>query len=443
MSDLFKLIIEGENKFIELKSKYSKSLLKTVSAFSNYHDGKIIIGVTDQGEIIGVDNPHEMRLSIENAINDNVRPNPCFEIQHWKVDHHVILILSVYKGYQTPYVVDQKAYKRSDTSTVSISKYEYDELVLLGRNLSFEELEYTGNALTFNKLSKILADKLSIFETNDDVLKSLELIKKGKFTNAAALMADENVSIYGGTDFVCYLDQKLLMIKDRVSLKSVSILETFETAMDFYRKHMNQGSIIKGAYREEVMDVPEEAYREAIANAIIHRDYSRNGNNRVEIFEDRIEITSVGSLPVGISYEEFSSGSLSIARNRIISDIFLRCRIVEKLGTGVRRMKAAYVSYNQKPEFRIYENCVQVILPRIQHAYLIRENNENDLLTHDETKLLNYLKASNGIDRIEVENYMGVGKTKATNLLNQLLSKKRIIKVGVGKNTVYKYRVRY
>jgi len=194
--------------------------------------------------------------------------------------------------------------------------------------------------------------------------------------------------------------------------------------------------MIKGAYRESFDEVPEEAFREAVANAIIHRDYSKRGNNRVEIYEDRIEITSIGGLPVGISKEEYLNGNFSNARNRIIADIFLRCKIIEKMGTGVRRIKYVYSLFGQSPEFKVFENSIQVILPKLSMAAEINKKQAD--LTIDEEKLLNYIKSTKGISRADAEKYMGIGKTKATNLINRLLDKDVVIKIATGKNIKYK-----
>lgn len=434
-------LFDEESKTIEFKERYSKTVLKTVSAFSNYHDGKVIIGITDDGLIIGIDNAKDVRLSIENAINDNIKPPPNFEIESKLAENKTVLVISVYKGYQTPYVFENKAYKRADTSTVAITKHEYDELVLLGRNMTYEELEYTGDPLKFIKLKDLLSDRLGIAEITDDILKSLELIQKGKYTNAAALIADHNRFKDIGMDFICYQDSSMLVLKDRINLKEASIIEEFETAMLFYKKHISKSDVIKGAYRKSFEEVPEEAYREAVANAIIHRDYSRRGNNRVEIFEDRIEITSIGGLPVGISSEEYLNGNFSNARNRIIADVFLRCRIVEKMGTGIRRIKYAYREFNRSPEFKIFENSIQVILPR-RNMEMFGGDSEikRDPLTAEEDKLFNFIQGSRGIKRPDAEEFMSIGKTKAINLLNELINKNYIIKVGVGKNTIYKSR---
>jgi len=441
MSDLLSVILGGETKYIEFKEKYSKSILKTVSAFSNYHDGKVIIGVTDSGQVVGVDDSKEMRLSIENTINDSIKPRPDFEVEIRVVENREILVFSIFKGTQSPYTLDRKAYKRSDTSTVSVDKFEYDELVLLGRNLTYEELEYGSSDLEFHNLGRLLSEKLNVGEINEDILKSLTLIRKEKYTNAAAILADRNNFSDLGFDLVRYADDSMLIFKDRVCLKSISVIEHYETAMMFYRKHINQGDIIKGAYRESYDEVPEEAFREAVANAIIHRDYSRRGNNRIEIFNDRVEITSIGGLPIGISEEEYKNGSFSNARNPIIADIFLRCRIIEKMGTGIRRIKFAYKSFGVEPLFKVYQNSIQIVLPRMSIEQQSASLTMVDVhLSLEEEKLVNYIKGSDGITRGDVESFLGVKKTKATKLLNTLVDKKVILKQGSGKNILYKIR---
>ena len=105
-------ILSGESKVIEYKRNFTKSLLKTVSAFANYHDGVIIIGIQDDKKVVGVENPKELRLNIENSINDNIKPSPYYEIKTDKLERKDIIIINVYKGENTPYTIGNKAYKR-------------------------------------------------------------------------------------------------------------------------------------------------------------------------------------------------------------------------------------------------------------------------------------------------------------------------------------------
>jgi ATP-dependent DNA helicase RecG len=269
-------------------------------------------------------------------------------------------------------------------------------------------------------------------------MKSLELLRNNQYNYAAAILADRNTLRNQGLDLICYRDNSMLVMKDQMRLSQISVLEQYEKAMLFYQKHINQGERIEGAYRKSVEEVPEVAYREAVANAMVHRNYSRQGNNRIEFFEDRIEIVSIGGLPVGISKEEFAGGNFSHVRNRVLANIFLRCGIMEKMGTGIRRIKMAYRESVRKPEFNALENSIQIILPRLSYE----ETNlgvleDRDALSVDEETALNYIRSVKGVQRSDIEGLLGIKKTKATELLNRLIEKNVVKKTGSGKGTRY------
>jgi ATP-dependent DNA helicase RecG len=268
-------------------------------------------------------------------------------------------------------------------------------------------------------------------------MKSLGLFTEKGHNNAAALLADSNSEISNSVDFICYHDNSLLNIKDRIKVESSSLIEHFNKATLFYDKHINKGHIIDGFYREEIPDIPKEAYREAILNSIIHRDYSRNGSNRIEIFPDRVEITSIGTLPPGISENEFINGTISNVRNQIVADLFLRCHLIERLGTGIRKIKYLFNKSSNQPTFKVFQNSIQIILPKLNITYMLSDSMRSKLES-EEDKLLNYIFSLEKVTRPEVEKYMGIKKTKATNLLKVLIDKNFIIKIGNGKSTYYK-----
>ena len=113
-------IKNGENRFVEFKVEYTKNILKTVSAFSNYNTGKIYIGISDDGDIIGIDNFKNNKIKLEQSINDSITPIPYFEIEDCIINKKTIIILTVYKGENTPYRYREKAYKRTDSSTIVV-----------------------------------------------------------------------------------------------------------------------------------------------------------------------------------------------------------------------------------------------------------------------------------------------------------------------------------
>ena len=440
-------IFHGESKQIEFKREYTKNILKTVSAFSNYHDGEIIIGIDDDCKITGVADPVSVKLNLENAINDNIIPRPYYEIDEEKVENKTIIVLKVYSGENTPYLLSNKAYKRMDTSTVVVQRYDLEALILKGRNQGYDELVYPNNDLYFENLDRKLRAKLNLGVMSKDILKTLELIKNEKYTNGAALLSDNNPVHGGGVSLIRFEGNSVSQIKDRSMIRNISILELFDKSIEFYYKHINKREIIKGAYRQTVEEVPLVAYREAVANAIVHRSYLVEADVRIEIYDNRIEIISPGGLPIGITKEEYLEGRISITRNKIIADIFFRLGIIERLATGIRRIKEYYKDYKVKPEFSILENSITVILPNVSiggkhtepRSERINEriNERMNELSKEEQKVLSHIIEKGKINRIETEKLLYLKKTHAVKFLNRLIEQGLIIRIGGGKNTYY------
>jgi ATP-dependent DNA helicase RecG len=436
-------VFEAETKMIEFKREYTRNILKTVSAFSNFHDGEIIIGIDNDFKIIGVDDPVQMKLNLENAINDNIIPRPYYEIHEEIIGGRTLIIVKVYSGENTPYLYDNKAYKRMDTSTIIVDRYDYEGLILKGRNQGYDELIFKGYDLEFEYLNKKLRDKLNLGIISKDILKTLGLIKNEKFTNAAALLSDNNPLNASGISLIRFEGNSVSNIKDRLMLKNISLLEVFDKSIEFYYKHINTSEIIKGAYRKTIEEVPFVAYREALSNCIVHRNYVIETDSRIEIYDDRIEVISPGGLPIGITEEEYIDGRISVPRNKIIADMFLRLGIIERLATGIRRIREYYKDYKVKPEFLIAQNTITVILPNI---YIDDKRNERlnesmnepmNELSKEEEIVVKYILENNSINRIQVENLLSLKKTFSVKILNGLIEKDIIKRIGRGKNTFY------
>ena len=151
MSDLENRM--SESRTLEYKEDLTKSYLKIVSAFANYDGGSIIFGVRDNGEAIGIENPEQLRLSVENQINDNIRPRPRYLLEQYEEEGKALVELKVEAGLQPPYYYQKKAYTRNDMSTIEVSDYELNDLILKGRNLTYDKLPSPNQNLTFNKLT--------------------------------------------------------------------------------------------------------------------------------------------------------------------------------------------------------------------------------------------------------------------------------------------------
>lgn len=237
-----------------------------------------------------------------------------------------------------------------------------NRLILEGSHQSYEELVSQKQDLTFQCLEKALKDKLAIQELNEDILKTLDLYTKNhQYNNAAALLADQNN--YKGVDIIKF-GQDIDEIMDRIILENKSILLLLEESVEMYKKYY-QYEKIDGTSRKIVNRISENAFREAIANAMIHRFWDINAFIRVSMFDDRIEIRSPGGLPSGMSESEYLDGQISMLRNPIIGNVFYRLRYIEMFGTGIKRINKSYYDSITKPEFKVYENSITIILPTV------------------------------------------------------------------------------
>ena len=255
-----------ETRILEFKETITNTFLETVSAFSNYDGGEILFGVDDDGNIKGLSNVKQACLDIENKINDNISPqqNYTLEIQN----SEQTIKLSVKSGLQKPYLYKSKAYKRNDTSTIEVDTLEFSRLVLEGKNIRFEELPCKDQKLSFEILQSNLKEKIQIETFNKDTLKTLNLYDDvNGFNNAAGLLADKNH--FPGIDIVKF-GENISIIQKRITFENTSVLDIYEKALSVFRDYY-QYEVIQGADRKMVEKVPEAAFREAIANALIHR----------------------------------------------------------------------------------------------------------------------------------------------------------------------------
>lgn len=255
-----------ETRILEFKETVTNTFLKTVSAFSNYDGGEILFGVDDDGNIKGLSNAKQACLDIENKINDSISPQPNYtlEIQN----NEQTIKLSVKSGLQKPYLYKSKAYKRNDTSTIEVDTLEFSRLVLEGKNIRFEELPCKDQKLSFEILQSNLKEKIQIETFNKDTLKTLNLYDDvNGFNNAAGLLADKNH--FPGIDIVKF-GENISIIQKRITFENTSVLDIYEKALSVFRDYY-QYEVIQGADRKMVEKIPEAAFREAVANALIHR----------------------------------------------------------------------------------------------------------------------------------------------------------------------------
>ena len=413
-----------ESKTLEFKENVTNTFLKTVSAFSNFGDGDIEFGVDDDGNKVGIEEPDKVCLDLENKINDSIKPRPDFKFKINRTTN--VITLSVMEGMYKPYLYKGKAYKRNDTATVEIDQVELTRLILAGNNMSYEKLQYMGKqTLSFHLLEKKLVEILGIEKLNNDILRTLNLcMEDGRYNNAAGLLADKNE--FPGTDAAKF-GKDINEIMERKILSGISVLEQYEQAVDMFRRHY-QYEEIKGTTRNKIELIPEEAFREVLANAIVHRNWDVDQNIRIAMFNDHIEVSSPGGLPYGLSKEEYMNGNISNLRNPVLGGVFFRLNLIEMFGTGIRRIKYAYRDSTLKPIFEVYENSIVISLP---------VTTTNLIMTQDETKIYNLLKDGSELSSGEMSKVLGFSRNKVVRVTGSLVNKRYIRVIGSGRGTRY------
>ena len=415
-----------ESKYLEYKENLtSNTFLKTVSAYANYGEGKIVFGIDDSGIVIGISDPVNECLNLENKINDSIKPVPEYNLE---IQDDSTIILTVFEGMYKPYLYKGKAYKRNDSSTIEVERLEYNRLVLEGSNQSFEELTSSDQQLTFSKLSTELIRVMGIEQLTKDILKTLELYSdQNGFNNAAALLADNNH--FKGIDIIRFGDS-IDEIMERKTFENVSILSQMEQSIQMFHQYYRYEKI-EGMERKSVDKIPEKAFREAVANALVHRMWDIPASIKISMYSDKIEISSPGGLPAGLSEDEYLNGQISLLRNPIIGNVFFRLKYIEKFGTGILRINRAYTNALIKPSYQIFSNSIKVILPVISTDYNLNKT---------EKMLLAFLKNRNNLTRKEIEKLSGMEKTKIIRVLNNLIQKNIVQREGNGRGTRYKIK---
>lgn len=408
-----------EDTKTEYKSDFSDGITKTVVAFSNTDGGTIFVGVDDQGKTIGLADADKTALRCVQSIRDDVRPDvsATTDVDTIRKDDMDIVRISVSEGSEKPYYLRAKGlrsegvYVRRGPSSVTSTEQQFNKMIRWTRSVSHESLLSMNQSLTFTYAENVFAKAGLHF---DDIHKNILGIKTDSgYTNLGFLISDQcDYQIKAAV----FSDERKMGFIDRLEITG-SLLKQFDDVMSFIRKHSTVSSEIVGIRRIDHPEFPEEAVREIVLNAIMHRDYNSVGNTLVSICSDSLEIASPGSLVEDISETDLMKGA-SYPRNRKLSELFYRLGLVEAYGTGIPRVLGVYSNSAKKPRFDIGGSIFRVTL------YSMNDDGSFDI---EEKRFT----------RGDIEKKYCISKSKATMMINQMISEGKVIKKGVGKSTYY------
>jgi len=430
---LIEEISNGENEKIEFKENAkTNTYIKTVVAFANGNGGKIVFGVKDNGEIIGVENEFEVMDGIINAISDSCYPMIIPDISLHTLENRTIILVEIEGGKKKPYYLKSKGmqkgtYIRSGATTRIIEEdYVLKELVLEGENKYFDQQVCHGESISDEEIEKFcewlekLARKNSETDTKikkvtRNTLLSWKVLeeKNGEIfpTNAYILLSGkENWEVSRKIQCGVFKGETRSIFVDKREFEG-SIITQLEKAYKYVLEKINLSSDIVGIYRVDKYEIPPKSIRELIANAIIHRSYLEQNDIQVALYDNRLEITSPGMLLSGVNVKRMKEG-YSKLRNRAIASVFAYINIIEKWGSGIPRIMNEMREYGlQEPEFIAFENDFRVNLYR--KGYNTAKTTQGS--TQDKT---NTTQTVSKKEKSNVKNFTETDKTIINTIIN-------------------------
>ncbi|MEG2276171.1 MAG: ATP-binding protein [Clostridia bacterium] len=465
---------KAEDTNIDFKEKLEtdkpKSWLKSVSAFANTKGGIILYGIRDKThEKVGITDAEQATSKIAELINDRISPIPRYVLEVISEDGKDFIALEIGQGSTTPYYYcsdgKKEAYVRFGDQSKVAPDHILKSLILKGKNITYDQLEtkFKLEDVSFTLLEATLKNETGeVFNKDKDYI-SLNLVHNNHITNAGLLLSDQG--LLKQSKVVCTKWKGFVKgsvegdaIDDKEYTGSIiAILENVET---FIRNNSKASWEIVGMQRVEHLDYPSKAIREAIVNAIIHRDYQMTGTEiHVDMFEDRLEIVSPGGMLDGTIIQNSDLTKIpSMRRNIVISDIFNRLHFMDRRGSGLSRIVQSYIDCDRKPIFTSESSYFCVVFPNkgykkeIEDLKKTNEIIDIDLFTVKLYQLLAYKVSpklliqiqdifkefgyENEFKREDIEEILKVKRTRASDIIKTMTE----ANVVIIKDKIYKFK---
>jgi len=441
------IIESGESETTEFKTSLAewRDVIETISAFSNRNGGRVLIGVADDCGIVGVDIGRNTIEKLANQIKQNTDPviHPSIRVE--EIDGKQgkqVIVVDVDESEQKPVLAFGIAFIRVGKSN---QKLGYEGI----RNLALQtsKVYWDGRVCGDASLEDIDEDKVRWFlrrakyerrleldpETPfREALEKLELLREGKPTNAAILLFGRNPQrffIQSETRCARFKGIKPLEFID-MKVFGGNMIDQREDAVEFVKEHIKLHAKIVGLERIETWEYPIDAIREAITNAICHRDYEISANVQVRIFDDRIEIWGCGHLPEPLTVEDLKQRHRSILRNPLVGKCFFWIKFIEQWGTGTNRIIDACLNHGlPEPVFEELSGSLVVTLRKGITEELLREKGLNER----QIKAVSYIREKGSIANKEYQVLFDVSRITATRDLKLLEGEGVLKRTGKGK----------
>ena len=360
------LIVRGEGPTIEFKRSLTKDIGRELCAFANADGGTILIGVTDAGEIVGVANHNRLKSRLQSTARS---AEPSIELEVTSVDRVLRVVVPPQK--RKPYSFGGRFFMRIGANSQQMSNEEIENLFYAVGRLHFDGkpcVDFSMENDLDDEAWARFCDRAKVPDAMDRMvaLRNLRLLDgEDRMTHAGAWLLARDIRRFTTAAHVScalFMGTEKVRILDRRDFYR-DIPSMIDDAVTWMLTKINVEFIIEHVQREERPELPEEALREAVANAVTHRDYRSTANVHIYVFKDRIEIVSPGGLPAGMT--EADLGVKSMPRNPLLFGMLYRMGVVENIGSGIKRMHELCREYGvAKPTIDVSEHWVTVTFSR-------------------------------------------------------------------------------
>lgn len=428
--------IMRENNNTEFKREFVDDIKKTVVAFANSDGGTLYIGINDDGTVNQISDTDACMLKVTNTIRDSVKPDVSMfcQVSTVDVDGKPVVRVEVQRGTARPYYIAGKGirpegvYVRQGASNAPATETAILNMIRETAGDNYEEARSLNQQLTFSEAEKYFAEKS--IPLGEQQKRTLKLIGEDKtYTNLALLLSDQCVhtikfAVFDGTSKTTFKDRKEF---------SGSLLKQLEDAYSYIDMFNHTHADFDGLNRIDRRDYPVEAIREALLNAVVHREYSFSSSTLISIFDDRIEFVTIGGLVKGVTGNDILLG-VSVLRNRNLADVFYRLRLIEAYGIGMPKIQDCYADCEVKPAIEISDNAFKITLPNINsYKSSVKKNN----LTEREKLVMSLFDSNEFVTRAMVQKLTGCSQTTAITTLKNMVNKNLLAKSGNGAGTKY------
>ena len=423
------ILAKGEGQLVEFKETFTTSLRKEIVAFSNSNGGRIFLGVRDDGIVKGMKLTNHLISQIQDMAT-NLDPSVLIHISEFAN----IVIIEVPEGNNKPYSCSDGFFVRVGPNSQKLSRDEILQFSIHEGRISFDEQinkDFTYPDDFDEKKLAVYLEKAHL-EKNLDVqtiLLNLGVARilnaKIQFTNCGVLFFAKNPSkFFLSSKIVCaeYLGNEKVKILDR-KIYDDGIIENITQSIQFIEKRIKNEFVIKSLEREEVLQFPKEVFREAVVNAIMHRDYfDKSADIMVEVYKNKLVIFNPGGLVSWLKPEEF--GKISKTRNSLIASLLSRTIFSEKMGTGIKRMRDAMVKHGlQEPTFEFFEHSfyIELVDKKLGSKEGSKEGSKlGSKLTQNQQKIVDLMKHNPHITKKDIIQSLNIGKTAVDNNIAKL-----------------------